>query len=255
MASRAPSTRTTTSPGTIRSTAESRFASGRVLRSASRVRTSPNPSPPASRRRCRIRSSSTSRVWPAAYGKGLTRREIGLHVQGQYWWFLGETFLLRATWGPTVFIARQESGLRDRHPRNRHRFRSGPADEPPGEDGHRRQPRRQPRRRRKLVPDRAPGSRVPRAVQPRDGYRAARPPGARAPGAGRHADRRGSAGGVVKRLPATRVLRGGCNPAPGGPAIDVAGRRYDPGASTARASRSDSQRGGIPCNGGSRCSR
>ena len=40
--------------------------------------------------------------------QGLTRREIGLHVQGQYWWFVGETFLLRASWGPTVFIARQD---------------------------------------------------------------------------------------------------------------------------------------------------
>lgn len=40
--------------------------------------------------------------------KGLNRREIGLHVQGQYWWFVNETFLLRATWGPTIFIARQD---------------------------------------------------------------------------------------------------------------------------------------------------
>lgn len=40
--------------------------------------------------------------------RGLNRREIGLHVQGQYWWFVNETFLLRATWGPTIFIARQD---------------------------------------------------------------------------------------------------------------------------------------------------
>ncbi len=40
--------------------------------------------------------------------EGLTRREIGLHIQGQYWWFLRETFLFRTTWGPTVFIARQD---------------------------------------------------------------------------------------------------------------------------------------------------
>ena len=39
---------------------------------------------------------------------GLTRREIGLHVQGQYWWFIDETFLLRAAWGPTIFIASQD---------------------------------------------------------------------------------------------------------------------------------------------------
>lgn len=40
--------------------------------------------------------------------RGLNRREIGLHVQGQYWWFVTETFLLRATWGPTIFLARQD---------------------------------------------------------------------------------------------------------------------------------------------------
>lgn len=40
--------------------------------------------------------------------RGLNRREIGLHVQGQYWWFVTETFLLRAAWGPTIFIARQD---------------------------------------------------------------------------------------------------------------------------------------------------
>lgn len=39
---------------------------------------------------------------------GLKRREIGLHVQGEYWWFVDETFLLRASWGPTIFIARQD---------------------------------------------------------------------------------------------------------------------------------------------------
>ena len=39
---------------------------------------------------------------------GLTRRETGLHVQGQYWWFIDENFLLRAVWGPTFFMARQD---------------------------------------------------------------------------------------------------------------------------------------------------
>ena len=40
--------------------------------------------------------------------RGLNRREIGLHFQGQYWWFHDEVFLLRAVWGPTIFIARQD---------------------------------------------------------------------------------------------------------------------------------------------------
>lgn len=40
--------------------------------------------------------------------RGLNRREIGLHVQGQLWRVFGETFLLRATWGPTIFIVRQD---------------------------------------------------------------------------------------------------------------------------------------------------
>lgn len=40
--------------------------------------------------------------------RGLTRREIGLHVQGQLWRVFGETFLLRATWGPTIFMVRQD---------------------------------------------------------------------------------------------------------------------------------------------------
>lgn len=40
--------------------------------------------------------------------RGLDRREIGLHLQGQYWRSLSESLLLRATWGPTVFIARQD---------------------------------------------------------------------------------------------------------------------------------------------------
>ena len=40
--------------------------------------------------------------------RGLDRREIGLHLQGQYWRSLTDSLLLRATWGPTVFIARQD---------------------------------------------------------------------------------------------------------------------------------------------------
>ena len=40
--------------------------------------------------------------------QGLHRREIGVHLQGQAWRVIGETFLLRATWGPSVFIARQD---------------------------------------------------------------------------------------------------------------------------------------------------
>lgn len=40
--------------------------------------------------------------------RGLKRREIGVHVQGQLWRVFGESFLLRATWGPTVFIVRQD---------------------------------------------------------------------------------------------------------------------------------------------------
>ena len=50
---------------------------------------------------------------------GLKRREIGLHVQGQLWRVFRETFLLRATWGPTIFIARQDLvsriGTRESH--------------------------------------------------------------------------------------------------------------------------------------------
>lgn len=40
--------------------------------------------------------------------RGLDRREIGLHLQGQYWRSHTENLLLRATWGPTVFIVRQD---------------------------------------------------------------------------------------------------------------------------------------------------
>ena len=40
--------------------------------------------------------------------RGLTRREIGLHVQGQYWWSIDGRLLLRAAWGPTFFHARQD---------------------------------------------------------------------------------------------------------------------------------------------------
>ena len=40
--------------------------------------------------------------------RGLNRREIGVHVQGQLWRVYGDTFLLRATWGPTLFIVRQD---------------------------------------------------------------------------------------------------------------------------------------------------
>ncbi len=40
--------------------------------------------------------------------QGLKRREIGVHIQGQLWRVIGKTFLLRATWGPTVFIVRQD---------------------------------------------------------------------------------------------------------------------------------------------------
>ena len=39
--------------------------------------------------------------------RGLKRKEIGLHVQGQYWWFINETLLLRTIWGPTIFFASQ----------------------------------------------------------------------------------------------------------------------------------------------------
>lgn len=40
--------------------------------------------------------------------RGLTRREIGLHVQGQYWWSITGNLLLRAVWGPTFFMVRQD---------------------------------------------------------------------------------------------------------------------------------------------------
>ena len=40
--------------------------------------------------------------------RGLTRREIGVHVQGQYWWTPIDRLLLRGGLGPTLFIARQE---------------------------------------------------------------------------------------------------------------------------------------------------
>lgn len=44
----------------------------------------------------------------SAVRTGLNRREIGLHVQGQLWRVFGETFLLRAAWGPTIFISKQD---------------------------------------------------------------------------------------------------------------------------------------------------
>lgn len=40
--------------------------------------------------------------------RNLKRREFGLHLQGQLWRAFGETFLLRVTWGPTVFVVRQD---------------------------------------------------------------------------------------------------------------------------------------------------
>ena len=40
--------------------------------------------------------------------RSLKRREFGLHLQGQYWRAFGETFLLRVTWGPTIFAVRQD---------------------------------------------------------------------------------------------------------------------------------------------------
>ena len=39
---------------------------------------------------------------------GLDRREIGLHLQGQFWRRIGETFLVRGTLGPTIFMVRQD---------------------------------------------------------------------------------------------------------------------------------------------------
>ena len=41
-------------------------------------------------------------------GRNLKRRELGLHLQGQFWRLVGDDFLLRVTWGPTIFIARQD---------------------------------------------------------------------------------------------------------------------------------------------------
>ena len=40
--------------------------------------------------------------------RSLKRREFGLHLQGQLWHAFGETFLLRVTWGPTIFAVRQD---------------------------------------------------------------------------------------------------------------------------------------------------
>jgi hypothetical protein len=40
--------------------------------------------------------------------KSLKRREFGLHLQGQYWRAFGESFLLRVTWGPSIFAVRQD---------------------------------------------------------------------------------------------------------------------------------------------------
>ena len=40
--------------------------------------------------------------------RSLKRREFALHLQGQFWRFFGETFLLRVTWGPTIFAVRQD---------------------------------------------------------------------------------------------------------------------------------------------------
>lgn len=40
--------------------------------------------------------------------RSLKRREFGLHLQGQFWRFFGESFLLRVTWGPTIFAVRQD---------------------------------------------------------------------------------------------------------------------------------------------------
>ena len=40
--------------------------------------------------------------------RNLNRREIAIHFQGQLWRAFGENFLLRATWGPTIFTARQD---------------------------------------------------------------------------------------------------------------------------------------------------
>ena len=40
--------------------------------------------------------------------RNLKRREFGLHIQGQFWRRFGETFLLRITWGPTIFVVRQD---------------------------------------------------------------------------------------------------------------------------------------------------
>ena len=40
--------------------------------------------------------------------RNLKRREIGLHLQGQVWHFFRDNFLLRVTWGPTVFVVRQD---------------------------------------------------------------------------------------------------------------------------------------------------
>lgn len=40
--------------------------------------------------------------------RNLKRREFGLHLQGQLWRTFGESFLLRVTWGPTIFVVRQD---------------------------------------------------------------------------------------------------------------------------------------------------
>ena len=40
--------------------------------------------------------------------RNLKRREFGLHLQGQIWRRFGESFLLRITWGPTIFVVRQD---------------------------------------------------------------------------------------------------------------------------------------------------